>query len=233
MCKSFGVSLVRWIMVLSNALLFFSSFVIMIRSGVLYGRIKSYENIMDSSLQTLPLIAFLLSLIFCLFTIFGFAGICLNSFGMVCFYVIAVLVWGLILAICGVTLMNESKEISVNQYYYAKKLDNTREIQTDKTKMVAVNNIQRDMLCCGFASGNVYSFYNKSWPLPKSCCKNPNHQCIAMDVWQHSCEENLLAYGIVVFHEQGVMFLSIAGQCLIIGGIGYAFSMALRQYYYY
>lgn len=233
MCKQFGITVVKGVTVLAVLLLFIASFILTIRCTVIYSRIKSYEQIFDSSMQSLPLYAVIFGTLLFLFTLFAFIGIWLNAFGMMCFFVIIVLILAAIAAVLGLIVVTETNYMLIDDTYFKHKMDAHKDIQKNPIKMESVNAMQSDLFCCGFETGVRYEFYSNAAPLPRSCCKNPTKSCIVEDSWDDDCIDSLKEYCIITHIEQGAMLIAIAGQALLTAAICYVFTMAVRQYYYY
>lgn len=233
MCRQFGITVIKGVIVLANLCLSVISFVLLLKCGVIYGQVKSYEYILDTRMQTIPLVAEIFALAVFLFTIFGFVGIWLNAFGMMCFFVMIMFVLAGAITIFGFVVLGEVKEMVVDQHYFTNRLNQDISIRHDPIRMSSANAMQSDLMCCGFATGEAYNFYDRNFPLPRSCCKDPSRACIGEGIWEATCLQMMTFFGITTYVELGTMLLAVAGHCAITGGIAYAFSMAVRQYYYY
>lgn len=232
MCKQFGIAVIRAVIILSNLVLFLGTVALIYRGSVLYSQYKSYEVILDATLQTQPLICLILGIIVCIFSLFGFLAICLNALGMTVFFILFMLIFGLVFTIFGVILINETGTMYTDDKYFANYVDRRENITLDPDKLAGVENVQRDLLCCGLHSGPA-SYTNISQPLPQSCCKDPEHHCLPDDVWETDCLFQIELFGLVSYTELAAFMMCIAAQCFIVAAVGYVFAMAIRQYYYY
>lgn len=233
MCKQFGIAVIRGVIVIANFILLITSVVLMYRTGILYTQYKSYEIVFDPSLQTQPLASMVLGVLVGAFSLFGFFAICLNALGMTVFFIIFLLLFGIVFTAFGAIVLSESTDMYTDDKYFINLMDRSPNLTYDAEKMVGVENVQRDLLCCGFSSRGPDSYFNVNQPLPQSCCKDPEHTCLYDDIWDTDCLSQIELFGVVTHTEIAALMLCIAAQCLIVAAIGYVFAMAIRQYYYY
>lgn len=233
MCKQFGIGIVRTVAILSNVVLLFIAGGCLARCLVTYKQLNSYGNVVDTNTQVIPLTGLILSALIVLTVAFGFLGMFLNAFGMICFYVTLVLVLGVVTAITGMYVLAEVAEMTRDRLYFQNRMDQTYNITQDSKAMESIHQIQRDLQCCGFMLGK-YQYFNENTVLPSSCCKDPNSEiCFGEDIWPDSCLVKLEMFGIVTHSEQGTLMMCVGAHCLMLGGISYVLAMAVRQYYYY
>lgn len=233
MCKQFGISVIRAVIIIANVVLLIGASILIYRSAVLFGNYKSYEPIFRTGIQTNPLVSMIIGILICLFAIFGIAAICLNALGMTVFFITCLVLLGITSIAFGCVVMSQTTDMYLDSNYFYNLLDHSVNLTKDEDKIDAVESVQRDLLCCGFTRAGPEAFYEKEQVLPLSCCKDPTHTCYYDDIWENDCLFQMELFGTVTHSEISALLMCVAGQCFIVSAVGYVFAMAIRQYYYY
>lgn len=233
MCKQFGINIVKSVAITSNVMLLLVALILCVRSASTYEMMKSFQNVLDPITQNLPLVGLITSILIIVTVLFGFVGMFLNAFGMLCLYVSLLMGLAVSCLLSGSMVMSEVAEMQKDMMYFLNKLDQGYNITHNVRAMQSIDAMQYSLQCCGFSAGK-HQYASENTTIPKSCCKDPLIvQCFGDDVWPQTCLEKLQEYGIVALTEQGCLLLCITACLVMQAGIGYVLAMAVRQYYYY
>lgn len=233
MCKQFGIGIVKTVAIIANAILLLIAATLFFKCVVTYKQLRAYENVMDSSLQVMPLVGVIFGGILLFTIIFGFVGMILNAFGMICFYITLMIILGAVFAISSLYVLAEVGEMARDRLYFQNRMDQSYNITQLQHAIPSINEMQKDLQCCGFILGRE-QYLNENTKIPPSCCKDPAYgECFGEEIWPDNCVSKMEMFGIVTHSEQGTIMLCAAMHCFMLGGIGYVLAMAVRQYYYY
>lgn len=234
MCKQFNIYLVKLVTSLLNILLIIMVVHLIYVSVFAYLNYKSYENVIEPSIQVYCLISIVIGVLVLIVIIVIFVGMVLNGFGILFLSTVILLVLGLIFLFIAAVSYGELKKLQANgPQYYLEKLDQGFNLTQDPVKMVSIDALQSSLYCCGLINGPLM-YFNESVIVPPSCCKDPTiPKCNGNDVWESDCMDALTRYSSYTNSRITMLLLCCGTGSLIVCCLLYVLSMAVRQYYYY